>query len=234
MKKIELLRDLQAVDSELDSSRSALDRCKVRLGDDSELVPLREEARAAAARLKALRSRAKDLDAELESKSSRMKTDEQKLYSGSVKNPKELGSLSHEVDIERQQISKLEDQALANMDALDEASAALKAAESRLAEMDRSWKAEQAALQAEHDQLSARIGSLTSQRAEIAASVEPVDMKSYELLRRSREGLAVVSVEQRSCMGCRIALTLSVVQRARSGQELVTCQNCGRMLFIPS
>ena len=35
MKKIELLRDLQAVDSELDSSRAALDRCKVKLGDDA-------------------------------------------------------------------------------------------------------------------------------------------------------------------------------------------------------
>ena len=163
-----------------------------------------------------------------------MKADEQKLYSGRVKNPKELGSLSHEVDLERQQISKLEDQALANMDALDEASAALKAAESRLAETERSWKAEQAALQAEHDELSGRIASLTSQRAEIAASVEPADMKGYELLRRSRGGLAVVSVEQRSCLGCRIALTLNVVQRARSGQELVTCQNCGRFLYIPS
>ena len=234
MKKIELLRDLQAVDSELDSSRAALDRCKVRLGDDSELVPLREDSRAAAARVKSLQSRAKDLDADLESKSSRMKADEQKLYSGSVKNPKELGSLSHEVDLERQQISKLEDQALVNMDALDEASAALKAAESRLAELDRSWKAEQTALQAEHDELSRRIASLSSQRAEIAASVEPADMKSYELLRRSRGGLAVAPVEQRSCLGCRIALTLNVVQRARSSQELVTCQNCGRFLYMPS
>ena len=234
MKKIELLRDLQAVDSELDSSRAALERCKARLGDDGELVPLREEARAAAARAKTLQSRAKDLDAEMESKGSRMKADEKKLYSGSVKNPKELGSLSHEVDIERQQISKLEDQALANMDALDEASAALKAAESRLAETERSWKSEQASLQAEHDGLSGRIASLTSQRAEIAGSVEPADMKGYEQLRRSRGGLAVVPVEQRSCQGCRIALTLSVVQRARSGQELVTCQNCGRILFIPS
>jgi len=234
VKKIELLRDLQAVDSELESRGTALDRCKVRLGDDSELVPLREEARSAAARLKALQSRAKDLDFELESKSSRMKADEKKLYSGSVKNPKELGSLSHEVDIERQRISKLEDQALANMDALDEASAALKAAESRLAERDRSWKEEQAALQAENDELSGRIASLSSQRAEIAASVEPAEMKSYELLRRSRGGLAVVPVEQRSCQGCRIALTPNVVQRARSGQELVTCQNCGRILYIPN
>jgi predicted nucleic acid-binding Zn-ribbon protein len=43
-----------------------------------------------------------------------------------------------------------------------------------------------------------------------------------------------VVVEQRACKGCRINLSSSEVQRARSSSDLVFCQSCGRILFAGS
>ncbi len=56
VKKIEQLRHLQELDTALDAARHELEECRSRMGDDSALVPLREEATAAAQQLQQLRS----------------------------------------------------------------------------------------------------------------------------------------------------------------------------------
>ncbi len=234
MRKVDLLRELQEVDSALDRARAELEERSVRLGDDSELVPLREEMERARAELKAVQKKGQELEWDLEKRAGRVKDEEKKLYGGTVKNPKELASLAHEVEHEKQQISAIETDALLNMDAREDASRAAQAAERAHAAKDAEWKAEQAQLKADAESLERQVKELSARRAEIAARVDPSSARTYESLRRTRGGLAVVPVEQRTCKGCRITLSSSEVQRARASTDLVACQSCGRILYVPS
>ena len=52
----------------------------------------------------------------------------------------------------------------------------------------------------------------------------------YDGLRRTRGGLAVAEVAQRTCQGCRISLPVNEEIRARTSPDLVFCQSCGRIL----
>lgn len=233
MKKIDLLRALQEVDSALDQVRHELEECRGRLGDDSELVPLREKAEAIHRELHVLQDKGKDLDYKIEDIRARVKKEEKKLYDGSVKNPKELGQLSHDVDLEKEKISKLEDQALSNMDAVEVASAADADAARDLSAREQSWRAEQDALQSRCGDLTAQDADLVAKRTEAAAAVDAATLKSYDTVRRMRGGVAVAPVERGACKGCRISLSSSVIQRARASADLVPCQNCGRFLYVP-
>ncbi len=234
MKKIELLRELQEVDSALDRARESLEEKRTRCGDDSGLVPFREALDSVRRQLHSLQVKGKELDHELEKQSSKLKTEEKKLYDGSVKNPKELGSLAHEVDLQKEQISQLETQALLNMDALESATAVEETARRALDEREQAWKAEQAVLEAECATLSAEVERLASARTQVAAQIDAATLRSYDMIRRTRGGVAVVAIEQRACQGCRISLSSAEVQRARTNPEPITCQSCGRILYLPS
>ncbi|MGI5835497.1 MAG: zinc ribbon domain-containing protein [Chloroflexota bacterium] len=233
MKKIDLLRELQELDTALDRAREKIDASKASFGDESELIPLRERLESTRKELRALQTKGMDLDLKLEKEVAKRKADEKKLYDGSIKNPKELGSLAQDVEAQKERISRLEDQVLMNMDALESTSLLLKEAEKQLAEKEQRWRAEQAALDAEIKLLSAEIEQLNSNRARVVEQIDRSTLRTYESLRRSRGGLAVVPVEQRACRGCRINLSSSEVQRARSSSEPVFCQSCGRFLYVP-
>ena len=48
----------------------------------------------------------------------------------------------------------------------------------------------------------------------------------------ARPGRAVSKVVQGRCQGCRISISMSDQQRARMGNELARCSNCGRILYL--
>jgi predicted nucleic acid-binding Zn-ribbon protein len=47
-----------------------------------------------------------------------------------------------------------------------------------------------------------------------------------------RQGRAVAKVERGMCGGCRISLPMTVLQKARSGLDVVQCVSCERILYV--
>jgi len=233
VRKIDLLRELQELDSALDRARERLEQGRAMLGDESELVALRQRLESARRELRALQTKGRDLELRLEKEITKRKADEKKLYDGSIKNPKELTGLARDVELQRERVSHLEDEVLMNMDAVESAAAVVDGAEKALAERERAWMAEQEALKAECDSLETEVESLGVSRSRVAALLDAATLRGYDSLRRARGGLAVVAVEQRACQGCRISLSSAEVQRARSSPEPITCQSCGRFLYVP-
>ena len=232
MKTVELLYQLQEVDTELDRVALELSQCKTRLGDDSELIPFKQDLDAARERLRRLQVESRELDGNLEDETTRLKSDEKKLYGGSVKNPKELSTLAHEVDLQRQKVGKVEERVLLNMDAIEAATSAADEANRLFVEKERAWSADQAKLQEQCASLQRQVDSLNRQREGLTAPLDSATRRTYDNLRRLRGGLAVVPVVQRACKGCRISLSSSEVQRARSSTDLIFCQSCGRILYL--
>jgi predicted nucleic acid-binding Zn-ribbon protein len=232
MSRTQHLYELQQVDLEIESASRRLKEIAASLVESNELKQARKMVVEAQARLTKRRARMKDLELEVSSLSHKIETDEQRLYSGRVTNPKELASLQDEVASLQRWRDKKEDDLLEVMVAAEEGEAALADAQAILTQISETWRAEQGDLADEQAKLQARLGELSEQRESLVAAIGPEDMAIYERLRQRKAGRAVALVKDGICQGCRMNPPTSQVQHARSGTELVFCNNCGRILHV--
>jgi len=118
-----LLWELQRVDQSLEKITREIKQ--------KELVMLLKEKQNKIKELEAIIEKEEKERADLENKSrayedelanleTKKQAQEEKLYNGSTNNPKELESMKVKLDEIKERISRLEDQALANMDILED------------------------------------------------------------------------------------------------------------------
>ncbi|WMJ82293.1 C4-type zinc ribbon domain-containing protein [Clostridium sp. MB40-C1] len=54
----------------------------------------------------------------------------------------------------------------------------------------------------------------------------------YNSLKRQKNN-PIVPVENNVCMGCKIKLPMMTTTKLNEGQEIIYCDNCGRMIYLP-
>jgi len=73
----------------------------------------------------------------------------------------------------------------------------------------------------------------TTQRAAAFATLPERLAAVYDrLAQRSRDGIAVAEVVNGSCNACYISLRPQVQVDVRRGDQIITCENCSRILFV--
>ena len=210
MSRLSDLVRLQETDLALDTRRASLADADARLGETEVIV--------------ALRVRVDELRAKIAPA-------EQKLYSGSIKNPKELADLQADIDQLKRHLSSVEDRDLEALAAAETAQGDLRAAETELAALEQAWRDEQTALHDRIDQATAEIAAFEAERLQQAAAIDPELLARYDHIRRVHQGRGVAKLDRNLCLGCRISLPVSAVNRARAGNVLVQCPNCERILY---
>ena len=75
----------------------------------------------------------------------------------------------------------------------------------------------------------------TKHRATAFATLPPRLATVYDRLsQRSRDGIAVAEVINGSCSACYVLLRPQVQVNVKKGDEIITCENCTRILFVRS
>jgi uncharacterized protein len=231
MRKVDALRELQEVDSALDQARARLERIAAQWGKHQVVDAAAAARDAAVAELHHRQADQRDLELAIEQLNGKLKANSEKLYGGRVHNPRELEDLSKEVEQDRRQISDREDRLIEVFEQVEAAQVAADQATATFTRTEATWQREQEEMAAARREVQAEGNRLTARRNAVAAQADPASLRLYEILRRSKGGLAVVAVQQRSCQGCRIALPSSEEQKARTSTDLVTCSSCGRILY---
>jgi uncharacterized protein len=85
---------------------------------------------------------------------------------------------------------------------------------------------------AERKSLAGDLRTAQNERENVRAEIDAATLRSYDRLRTRHEGQALAEVRQRTCQGCRVSLIAALEQRLRHGETLVTCQSCGRILYL--
>lgn len=222
---------LQEIDSALDTRRASLDDARARMGDSEELIALRarvEELRAASQQARAAQ---KDVELEADDLKAKIAPAEEKLYAGTIRNPRELSDLQADIAQLKQHLSAVEDRGLEALQASEQADRELADAASELETAEASWREEQAELAERGDRLAGEIAIYERERAEQAAEIEPDLVKTYDHVRRAHQGKGMARLDRNLCLGCRISLPVSTVNKARAGAVVVQCPNCERILY---
>jgi len=225
------LYQLQEVDLEIESNEQALHRLVSQLGENRAVVEAQTKLTSEQRRLDELKHQQHSAEWEIDSLVSKITAAEEQLYSGRIKNPKELTNLQHEVDILKAKRDQLENKALEIMDQVELAEANVAATGNEFNKLEAEGHRQQQQLSTDIEALKSKLSDLSQKRQLMSAEIDPQAVVVYDKLRQQK-GQAVAKVEQGICRGCRISLPFNELQQARSG-NLVQCSSCGRILFLP-
>jgi len=231
MSRINELVRLQETDFAIDKERGAIAEAESRQGETDELVEARARVEQLDVALRDARSTQKDIDLEADGLRAKIAPQEEKLYGGTIKNPKELSDLQADVDQMKRHLASAEDRDLEAIAAVEAAQSALEDATSARASLQEGWDAEQARLADVNKGAAAEPATLEPIRSEQASGVDPELLAKYDHIRLVHQGRGIAKLDRNLCLGCRISLPVSAVNRARAGNTLVQCPNCERILY---
>jgi predicted nucleic acid-binding Zn-ribbon protein len=223
------LYHLQSLDSEEDSVRGRLAEIAAALGESQQLVQARQTLEDTQAQVRKWAAQQRDLELEIQGLVDKSTRSEQRLYSGAVKNPKELADLQAEIAALKRRQLKLEDDLLDAMIERDEAESAQIQAEQQLGEIQTLWSIQQADLMAEQSELQERMAELAQERATVLPSIDASTLATYQNLRRRKAGLAVTQLNADACGACGVGISPNLKWQLREG-EIVYCSNCERII----
>ena len=222
---------LQLVDSRMDEIRMRLEEIRRTLENDEEVRQARERVAENEAEHKSSLQKLKQAEIEAEKQKLKIEQTEASLYSGNVKNPKELQDLQNESASLKRYLGTLEERLLEAMLEEEAAEETRNAALRDLEKVQARLANQNIKLSTEQDDSEKELQRLESERQATLTPLNTSLLNAYEDLRQQRRGLAVVEVSEGACVACGTTLTPSQVQSARSTTQIYNCPTCGRILF---
>lgn len=176
-------------------------------------------------------------------------------------NQKERKRMDGDIQVQEQKISKLKNQMLeaktneqyrAFQNEIEFCEKEIRRAEDRILELmseseplERNVKTAEAALIDEKQQVEAEkeqarertaqdrkaLDGLQAERKQLVAALAPNVYRQYERIRKHRGGIAVAEVVDGRCTGCHMAMRLQFLQDLKRGEQVMTCESCGRILY---
>jgi hypothetical protein len=223
------LYKLQQIDLELQSKQQALNDIEEQLNDTS-LATAESNLASKKAQLAEVEKRQREAEWELEDVQQKAKQIKDKLYGGTIKNPKELTSLDLESKELNKKVYQKEDGLLELMSQVEGIEAEVKISDKELEQLSQEWHRRQQILFQKKSETEAELASLQQSRQEVAQQISPEALALYEQIRLSK-GQAVAKVERGRCQGCHITLPTTQWQKAKAG-NLVQCDSCNRILYV--
>ena len=222
---------LQEIDLENDRLKGRLEEIRITLDDSAEITQLRADLAAKDSALATVRAASTRAENEVEDQRLKIQNTEQALYGGSVKHPKELEDLEMESESLKRHLDTLEDRYLEVMLEQDEAEGKLTQSSASLEVAESGQASQHVELVTERESIDNRLANLEAEREVALASVSKQDQDAYEGLRTRLRGVAVIVLNGDSCGACGLTLSASSRQLVGSGDELIRCTQCGRILY---
>ena len=150
----------------------------------------------------------------------------------SSKKQDEYTAAIREADAARKLISTLETQILEQMESLEQTEAALKERAGEIASLNSDRDVRLKSFDEETRQQSEQLVRARTEREQLFANLpKPMSALYARISARIRDGIAVAEARNRSCTACFMSLRPQVMSEIRRGAEVITCDNCGRILY---
>jgi len=143
----------------------------------------------------------------------------------------EFQAIGHEIERYENEISKIEDDEIELMVQADKIKMDLSEEEKKAVGVKESVGRQTADLDEKAKALESRVEELTRERAEVAGKIDEDLLARFERLFKSKGDAVVVALEHEVCTGCHMKVTAQTAHRVKAGREIVSCENCGRILY---
>jgi len=200
-----------------------------RIATQKKIDDLNAEIEAGKQRVKELEVRSKLVETEMsEAEEQALKYKNQQLL---VKKNEEYTALTHEIETTQTKISGLEEQEIELLYELDEARKKQSDDETAIQEKIEAESRFLKRLDEKETNLKGEIDAAKQALAKAEGSVEKPMLAVYRRVSRGLKFPIIVGLQDGKCKGCHMKVSASVDVEVRKGNEITTCDNCGRILY---
>jgi uncharacterized protein len=197
---------------------------------------LEAQLAASAAALGAVKHKAQHLEMdrktlELDAGTRRESINRLKTQQYETRKNDEFRAMANEIERYEKEIQSIEDQELELMDQAEKLKTEASAEEKKSTSARESIGRQMTDLDQRATALNTRLKELTLERNELAVKIDEDLLSRFERLFASKGDAAIVALEHEVCTGCHMKLTTQTAHRVRNGKEIVSCEQCGRILY---
>lgn len=230
MSRIATLWHLQTIDQELDEKSKRARQVDEAVANDPKAAAAGAALESAQKKLSEVRVSLRNQELDAKGLDSKIKEVEERLYGGRVLNPKELDGLEKDLQMHKRRRGEMDDTLLALMESVEQATKRVGDETIALKKIEATRAGDLEKLAREKDLLSERLDELSGQRDQARAGLDADALRQYDQLRRTKAGRAVAQVKSDSCSVCGVTVPSGLINRIRTGDEIVLCSSCGRIL----
>jgi predicted nucleic acid-binding Zn-ribbon protein len=204
----------------------------------AELAAVEARLQQEAQRLSTLRDQIKHIEAarkklEIDADSKRAQILKYRGQLTQIKSNTEYQVLLKEIANLESEITGIEDSELELMEQAEQVQPELQKEQALLKELTAQVETDKASLQKRTALIDEELSKLQADRQSLTVAVDADALSRYERLMRSKGDAAVVAVHNGNCGGCHLHIPAQQVYNARYGEQLTSCDYCGRILYYP-
>lgn len=227
---LEFLLQLQNIDYDL----GELERSKEYIPDmidnlRREIADIKTRVASLKEELTAARLEQRQVEATLQDKTNRLKVLQGQMMS--IKTNKEYDALVTEIDRIKEAINQLEARGFELLGIMESREKELGELDGQMGKIEKVNGEQLSSLQQQIDTVGSKIDNKRSERDNLVKQINRRVVATYDRIRKGKGGAAVVAVKKRACGACYKALPPQRIQEIRRGDQILTCDSCGRMLI---
>ena len=204
----------------------------------AEKAARERELKTADDRLEAARSRQREIEVErkkleLEVKGKQDQIARYKNQQLETRKNDEFTALKHEIANAEKIIVEIEDRELVLMEEAESLKPALQSAQEAHDAEKKKVETHMASLVTRRENLEGRKFELEAERLPATDGIDEDLLDRYTRLFKTKNGLALVTIEHGVCAGCHMQVNTQTYLEVRAEKEIVGCPQCGRILYEP-
>ncbi|MCL2389662.1 MAG: C4-type zinc ribbon domain-containing protein [Elusimicrobia bacterium] len=149
----------------------------------------------------------------------------------SVKSNDAYKAMLLEIEKAKADSSVIEDEILHLMERIDVEAENIKTYDASLKDAVQNINSQISALEAESKTIESDINALETVRVEASKKVDSNLLGQYERIREGRNGQGMSAIDGESCGACGMVLRPQLINQTLKFTEIVTCDNCSRILY---
>lgn len=173
----------------------------------------------------------RELDLEIKSIEENIKKHRAQI--NTVKTNEAYKALMEEIEAEQRKKSSMEDRVLELMIEEEELHKEKEKSKQESERIKTEFSQREKKLLEEKNSLLKKKEILTAERDGLISKIKPSLYELYIQIASKRGGIALSPVSDGFCSVCQIRIRPQVMEELKKGEEIIRCENCSRILYIP-
>jgi len=156
---------------------------------------------------------------------------DKKLYSGEIKDIKQLQNLNKESAAMKDEIKKIETCTIELMEEEEVLEGEIKVVKDLYKKLDITLKETTARSKEKIEEINAKIEKENELIESFKKDIDPKLKEKYDYLSKKKNKVVAQVIDDK-CDGCHMYIPSSILSKIKNSENIVNCDNCGRILFL--
>ncbi|MGD8538216.1 MAG: C4-type zinc ribbon domain-containing protein [Candidatus Aminicenantes bacterium] len=225
------LINLQNLDEEIKQTTLILEKIPLQLKDiDANIESQFQAVSQAKEKLAQNQKLRRSLEGDIQAVKAQI--DKYKHQLGGVKTNKEYSALLKEIEEAQSKIDQKEEEIISEMLNADDIGEEIRKAELKANEAKEKLGKDKDALVLKRKELEEKNKELTQKKDDLIPQIPKEQSKLYLEIFKKKNGIPLSPVTDDFCSMCQIRIRPQVLNELRAENQIILCENCGRILYI--